>query len=62
MRIEQEGFDKFTDLQHKYHELIYAVCRVFPGESRHDTALRYIQEAEKAATHSETKNAGIEPS
>lgn len=32
-----------------YTELIYAVARVFPGESRHETALRYIREAEKSA-------------
>lgn len=30
-----------------YNELIMAVARIFPGESRHETALRYIQEAER---------------
>lgn len=30
-----------------YDELLYAVARKFPGESRHETALRYIREAEK---------------
>lgn len=30
----------------KYNELIMAVERKFPGESRHGTALRYIREAE----------------
>ena len=30
-----------------YFELIYAVGRAFPGEGRHETALRYIQEAER---------------
>lgn len=29
-----------------HNELLYAVVRVFPGESRHETALRYIREAE----------------
>ena len=29
-----------------YHELLYAVCSKFPGESRHQTALRYILEQE----------------
>jgi hypothetical protein len=33
-----------------YSELLYAVERVFPGESRHQTALRYIREAEHRAT------------
>jgi len=29
-----------------YHELIFAVERKFPDETRHETALRYIREAE----------------
>lgn len=30
-----------------YAELLYAVEQAFPGESRHETALRYIREAER---------------
>ena len=30
----------------KYEELLMAVARKFPNESRHETALRYITEAE----------------
>ena len=30
-----------------YYELIYAVGRKHPNETRHQTALRYIQEAER---------------
>lgn len=30
----------------KYNELLYAVARKFPNESRHETALRYILEKE----------------
>ena len=37
-------------LADKYHELLYQVCQCFPGESRHETALRYIQEAERKST------------
>jgi len=33
-----------------YDELLYAVGRKFPGESRHATALRYIREAEVRAS------------
>jgi hypothetical protein len=33
-------------VEEKYNELITAVASVFPGESRHETALRYIREAE----------------
>jgi hypothetical protein len=32
----------------RYNELLYAVARKFAGESRHETALRYIREAEEA--------------
>jgi hypothetical protein len=30
----------------KYNELLFAVERAYPGESRHETALRYIREKE----------------
>jgi hypothetical protein len=33
-------------IEEKYNELLYAVGNKFPGESRHETALRYIQQAE----------------
>lgn len=32
----------------KYNELLYAVGQKYPGESRHETALRYIRQAEEA--------------
>jgi hypothetical protein len=35
------------DVSAKYHELLFAVERCFPGESRHETALRYIRETER---------------
>ena len=31
----------------RYHELLYAVQTKHPGETRHETALRYIREAEE---------------
>lgn len=34
-------------LKDKYHELIMAVGNKYEGETRHETAKRYIQEAEK---------------
>mgnify|MGYP001570319282 FL=1 len=34
----------------RYDELIYAVGMKFNGESRHETALRYIREAENIKT------------
>lgn len=36
-----------TEVELQYAELIMAVARKFPGETRHQTALRYIQEAEQ---------------
>jgi hypothetical protein len=30
-----------------YRELLYAVSKKWPGESRHETALRYIRRAEE---------------
>ncbi len=37
-------------IETKYHELLYAVGQKYPGESRHETALRYIKEAELGET------------
>jgi hypothetical protein len=40
---EEKELDRVQTL---YNELIYAVARKWPGETRHQTALRYIQQAE----------------
>lgn len=37
---------KLPTVRELYAELIFAVARKFPGETRHQTALRYIREAE----------------
>lgn len=42
----EENAEKYERLSKAYNELIMAVGRKFPGEIRHDTALRYINEAE----------------
>lgn len=39
-------FAKPNNTCEKYDELLFAVSRVVDGESRHDTALRYIREME----------------
>lgn len=50
------GRDPFAD---RYHELLLAVERKFPGESRHATALRYIREAEqRSASEAGAANKG----
>lgn len=38
--------EELEDKAYLYYELLYAVERKFPDETRHQTALRYIQEAE----------------
>lgn len=38
--------DTIRELREKYHELLYAVGNAYPGETRHQTALRYIVERE----------------
>lgn len=43
-------------LRSLYNELLYAVERKHDGETRHETALRYIQEAEKALSTPETSD------
>ena len=39
----------------QYMELIMAVAQKFPGETRHQTALRYIRERESAVTQGPAK-------
>lgn len=41
--------DQNEKLKAKYQELIMAVASKFPGETRHETALRYITNAESGA-------------
>lgn len=44
------------ELRTKYAELIFAVQNAYPGETRHQTALRYIQRAEKQYNSPEVHN------
>jgi hypothetical protein len=37
---------EIDEYKKKYEELLYAVMSKFPNESRHETALRYIKQAE----------------
>ena len=37
---------RLEDLREKYNELLYAVGNKYPDETRHQTALRYIIQAE----------------
>jgi hypothetical protein len=48
-----------SDVSAKYNELLYAVARKFPGESRHETALRYIRQAEEVFAGPCMQNAAV---
>jgi len=41
-----DAIEDLEDRADKYYELLYAVQNKFPDETRHETALRYIQQAE----------------
>lgn len=45
-RIEAAHAREVGELQAKYNELLLSVGNKYPGESRHETALRYIKQAE----------------
>ena len=45
-----------TDIEKNYNELIMAVQRKFTNETRHQTALRYINEAENLENNGCGKN------
>ena len=42
----QADANELTRLRGLYEELMFAVSKKYPGETRHQTALRYIQQAE----------------
>jgi len=45
------------DISDRYFELIYAVGEKHPGETRHQTALRYIKQAKIASGENGCKEA-----
>jgi len=44
-----------AEIEAKYYELLWAVEKKFPNESRHETALRYITEQEQTKCESPAK-------
>lgn len=48
-----------SEIREKYFELIYAVGRKYEGETRHETALRYIQQAEDGSNEAACENSDI---
>ncbi len=56
MNIQEEidmkcELGRLYEIEDKYNELLYAVARKFPNETRHQTALRYIKDIEAKAEY-----------
>ena len=55
----EAGKEADPDYKALYHELLFAVGNIYEGETRHQTALRYIRQREQAhGSPSMTKEAG----
>jgi len=52
-----KGQSETRGIRRLYEELVFAVGNKHPGETRHQTALRYIQQAEKSDVSSATSAA-----
>lgn len=57
----EEAEGQLQALQRDYHELILAVGNKYPGESRHETALRYIRRAEQPSGEAKANAAAPAP-
>jgi hypothetical protein len=44
-------YNRLKEKERKYNELIYNVVNNFPNETRHETALRYIKNAETPSSN-----------
>lgn len=49
-------YREYERVNRLYQELLYAVARKFPDETRHETALRYIRERETHDTGTASEN------
>ena len=49
------------ELREKYEELLYQVASKYPGESRHDTAKRYIHERETRPLQTASADTALNP-
>lgn len=50
MNALQAEIDDLVEIKDKYYELIFAVGTKFPGETRHETSLKYIIRAEESCS------------
>lgn len=49
--LSDEQVKSLFQIKALYYELLWGVSTKYPAETRHQTALRYIREAEKPSTH-----------
>ena len=55
----KDKLERLAEIERKYNELIMAVSSKYPGETRHNTALRYIGDRENfISTDVKTTNIG----
>lgn len=52
----QSDMDKLLACKEKYYELLYQVSMKHPNESRHETALRYLKNAEISSVENCSEN------
>ena len=61
LEATRKEMEKCEEISKKYYELLYGVASKFPDESRHETALRYILNAEKCGNNAEqTKQSEVD--
>lgn len=53
MEIQKKEFEKLESISESYYELIMAVENKYPGENRHQTALRLIKKDQSPYSHSD---------
>lgn len=58
--LYMDNIEKLIARNNEYHELILAVARKFPNETRHQTALRYIRQAEECSGPAKS-DAAVDP-
>ncbi len=52
---------KALEIADRYQELLLQVGNKYPGESRHDTALRYIKQAENSPDEAQSSGKTLIP-
>jgi hypothetical protein len=55
MNESQTELSKLLEIEKKYYELLYGVASKYPNETRHETALRYIQERENDSINGDSE-------